>query len=135
VTPAQEQTSPAAGIAPASDGLADLYAMTLSCTSAALNAAAREAAKAPSQGKYQFAYFKIISDSMHAVYEVHFKSNYPEEPDLKYCVSVYCQQGWDPNSTTSVSLINNGSQPARATAAGVPHHPADCGDQQTPVQR
>ena len=135
VTPAQGQISPGADITPATDGLAELYAMTLPCPSAALNAAAREAAKiqAHSQGAYQFVYFKSISDSDR--YEVHFTSNDPKEPDLNYCVSVYCQQGWDPNSTTSVSLMKDGSQPAGASAMGAAHHMADCGDQQTPVQR
>jgi hypothetical protein len=135
VTPAQGQISPGADITPATDGLAELYAMTLPCPSAALNAAAREAAKvqARSQGTYQFVYFKTISDSDQ--YEVHFTSNDPNEPDLNYCVSVYCQQGWDPNSKTSVSLMKDGSQPAGASAMGAAHHMADCGDQQTPVQR
>jgi len=135
VTPAQGQISPGADIRPAIDGFADLFAMTLPCPSAALNAAAREAAKvqAHSQGTYQFVYFKSISDS--DSYEVHFTSNDPKEPDLNYCVSVYCQQGWDPNSTTSVSLMKDGSQPAGASAMGAAHQMADCGDQQTPVQR
>jgi hypothetical protein len=79
-------------------GLRDLDAMTFSCSKAALNAAAREAAKAPAQGTYQFAYFKIIAGSHHASYEVHFTSNYTGEPELKYCVMLYCQQGWDPGA-------------------------------------
>jgi hypothetical protein len=58
------------------DGLSDLNALTFSCPRAGLNAAARQAAKVPSQGTYQFAYFKIISGTHHAAYEVHFKSNY-----------------------------------------------------------
>ena len=53
--------------------------MTFGCPKAGLNAAAREAAKVPSQGTYQFSYFKIINDSHHAAYEVHFKSNYQGE--------------------------------------------------------
>jgi hypothetical protein len=133
VAPAQEQLSPGAD-RPATDGFADLYAMTLPCPSAALNAAAREAAKVQAQAKghYQFVYFKIIDDSDH--YEVHFTSNDPEEPDLNYCVSVYCQQGWDPNTTTSVSLMKQGSHSAEASAMGSARHIADCGDQQMPVQ-
>jgi hypothetical protein len=135
VTPAQEQPIPVAGIAPTSDGLGDLEAMTLGCPKAGLNAAAREAAKVTSQGHYQFAYFRIVSDSHHSSYEVHFKSNYHGEPDLKYCVSVYCQQGWDPKtSKTSVSLIGNKPQPTEAKAVGAAHG-ADCGDQQTHVKR
>jgi hypothetical protein len=89
------------------DGLGDLSAMTLGCPQAGLNAAAREAAKAPSQGTYQFSGFRIVSDSHHASYEVQFKSNYVGEPDLKYCVAVYCQQGWDPKTTKiSVRLMD-----------------------------
>ena len=99
----QEQSAAVAGTAPSSYGLSDLDAMTFSCPKAGLNAAAREAAKVPSQGTYQFAYFKIINDAHHAAYEVHFKSNYVGEPDLKYCVAMYCQQGWDPN-TTEISV-------------------------------
>src|SRR6188472_3616165 len=76
-------------------GLADLDNMTFDCPKAGLNAAAREAAKVPSQGTYQFSYFKIINDTHHAAYEVHFKSNYEGEADLKYCVAMYCQQGWN----------------------------------------
>jgi hypothetical protein len=85
--------------APASQGLADLDAMTFDCPKAGLNAAAREAAKVPSQGTYQFSYFKIINDAHHASYEVHFRSNYVGEPELRYCVLMYCQQGWNPNTT------------------------------------
>ena len=117
--------------APAPGGLTDLDAMTFSCAKAGLNAAAREAAKVPSQGTYQFAYFKIISDSHHAAYEVHFKSNYEGEADLKYCVSIYCQQGWDPKTAkTSVTLIGK-ERPRAGTAA----HGAACRDQPAPANR
>ena len=117
--------------APATGGLTDLDALTFSCAKAGLNAAAREAATVPSQGSYQFAYFKIISDSHHAEYEVHFKSNYEGEADLKYCVSIYCQQGWDPKTTkTSVTLI--GKERPRA---GVAAHRAACGEQPAPAKR
>jgi hypothetical protein len=109
--------------------MSDLAKMTFSCPQAGLNAAAREAAKVPSQGNYQFAYFKIINDSHHSLYEIHFKSNYQAEADLKYCVSVYCQQGQD--LAPSVSLISNEPQPTAAAAA----HSADCGNQQTRAQR
>ena len=126
----QEQSAPVAGTAPASDGLSDLDAMTFGCPKAALNAAAREAAKVPSQGTYQFAYFKIINDSHHASYEVHFKSNYQGEADLKYCVAIYCQQGWDPKTTkTSVTLMGNERQMRGAA------HGADCGAKPAPVKR
>lgn len=110
--------TPPAPPAPAADnGLNDLAAMTFGCPRAALNAAAREAAKAPSQGSYQFAYFGIVSDSHHAAYEVHFKSNYQTEPVLKYCVAIYCQQGWDPNTTkTSVTLMGADAKPGKAAA-------------------
>jgi hypothetical protein len=112
-TPPQP-TAPAPDAPPADNGLNDLAAMTFGCPKAALNAAAREAAKAPSEGTYQFAYFGVLSDSHHAAYEVHFKSNYQSEPLLKYCVAIYCQQGWDPRTTkTEVSLM-----PATNDAAG-----------------
>jgi hypothetical protein len=57
---------------------------------------AREAAKVSARGTYQFSYFNIIKESHHARYEVHFRSNYEGEPELKYCVVLYCQRGWDP---------------------------------------
>jgi hypothetical protein len=108
-----------------------LDAMTFGCPKAALNAAAREAAKVPSKGTYQFAYFSTNSDSHHASYEIHFKSNYVGEPDLKYCVAIYCQQGWDPQTTkTSVTLMDNKRQPAEGKA-----HGAECGVKPTPVKR
>jgi len=127
----QEQSAAVAGTAPASNGLSDLDAMTFSCPKAGLNAAAREAAKVPSQGTYQFAYFDIINDAHHATYEVHFESNYVGEPDLKYCVSMYCQQGLDPNNTEIlVSLMSNERQPAGGAA-----HGAVCGNMQAPAKR
>jgi hypothetical protein len=127
----QEQSASVAGTAPASNGLSDLEAMTFSCPKAALNIAAREAAKVPSQGTYQFAYFRINNDSHHASYEVHFKSNYQGEADLKYCVVMYCQQGWDPKTTqTSVILMDK----ARQSGAGAAHA-AECGDKQAPAKR
>lgn len=133
-SPPQEQSSPVADTVPAGGGLSDLDAMTFGCPKAGLNAAAREAAKAPTQGNYQFTYFRIVSDAHHSVYEVHFKSNVNGEPDLKYCVSVYCQQGWDPRtSKTTVSLESNGPQRTGASTAGAAHG-ADCGDQQTRVK-
>jgi hypothetical protein len=116
--------------APERDSLSDLDAMTFSCPKAALNAAAREAARVPSQGTYQFAYFRIINDSHHASYEIHFKSNYQGETDLRYCVAVYCQQGWDPRTKTSVTLMTNARQ-----RAGIAGHGAQCGTQQTPANR
>ena len=110
------------------DGLSDLEAMTFDCPKAALNAAAREAAKVTSQGTYQFAYFNIINDSHHSTYEIHFKSNYHGEPDLNYCVILYCQQGWDPKTAaTSVTRIPN--EPQRAGGTG---HGVACGNTQAP---
>jgi hypothetical protein len=95
-------------VAPPTRALDDLDAMTFDCPKAGLNAAAREAAKVPTQGTYQFSYFKIISDAHHATYEVHFKSNYVGEQELRYCVSIYCQQGWDPSKTmVGVMLMSN----------------------------
>lgn len=127
----QRQSPPLENTAPAGDGLSDLNARTFSCARAGLNAAAREAAKAPSQGSYQFSYFKIIKDTHHSFYQVHFKSNYSDEPDLKYCVSIYCQQGWDPNTKQmSVRLISNERKETQAAA-----HGADCGNEQMQVKR
>lgn len=112
--------------APASHGLADLDGMTFDCPKAGLNAAAREAAKAPSQGTYQFAYFRIINDAHHASYEVHFKSNYVGEPELRYCVFMYCQQGWDPNTTrVDVRLMNDEGPHRAARRQEGCHAPAD----------
>lgn len=140
-TPVQGAAPRAAAQAVASEappvgGLNDLDAVTLGCPKAGLNAAAREAAKARAQGRYQFSYFKMISDSHHSLYEVHFKSNHHEDPDLKYCVSVYCQQGWDPKTTkTSVDLMGVGPKPDHANAAGAGHG-AHCGSEaQTRVKK
>jgi hypothetical protein len=117
--------------ASASGGLGELSAMTFDCPRAGLNAAAREAAKTPSQGTYQFSFFRIISNSHHAAYEVHFKSNVASEPDLKYCVAMYCQQGWDPKtSETSVRLLANA--PARGKAAT---HASRCGHERAAARR
>jgi hypothetical protein len=126
-----EQSAPVAEKAPAIDGLSDLDAMTFSCAKASLNAAAGQAAKVPSLGTYQFSYFKIISDSHHSAYEVHFKSNYKGEADLKYCVTIYCQQGWDPKTTQiSVRLMTNERQSTEVMA-----HGAECGNKQEPAKR
>lgn len=127
----QQQSAPPEGAAPAGDGLSDLNAVTFSCVRAGLNAAGREAAKAQSQGTYQFSYFKIIKDTHHSFYEVHFKSNYSGEPDLKYCVAIYCQQGWDPKTTQiSVRPMSNERQRVQVAA-----HGGDCGNEQMPVKR
>jgi hypothetical protein len=127
----QEKSAPVAGPAPASNGLSDLDAMTFGCVKAGLNVAAAEAAKVPSQGTYQFSYFKIINDSHHSSYEIHFKSNYQGEADLKYCVAVYCQQGWDPKTTKiSVRLMSNERQEMGAAA-----HETVCGQTQAPTKR
>lgn len=127
----QRASAPSEAAVPQSDGLSDLSATTFSCVRAGLNAAAREAAKAPSQGSYQFSSFKIIKDAHHSFYEVHFKSNYSAEPDLKYCVAIYCQQGWDPN-TAQVTVNSIGA--ARKLAQAVTHA-ADCGNEQMPAWR
>jgi len=101
--------------APLSQDLADLDAMTFDCPRAGLNAAARKAAKVPSQGTYQFSYFRIVNDAHHASYEVHFKSNYVGEPELRYCVSMYCQQGWDPRTTRIDVALMSEEQASHAT--------------------
>jgi hypothetical protein len=122
---AQAQVTPAT----LPDGLSDLEPMTFACPMAALNAAARQAAKAPSQGTYQFSYFRIINDSHHASYEVHFTSNYAGEVELRYCVEIYCQQGWDPKTTkASITLMSTQRE-------GVTTHGAACGVHMPPVNR
>lgn len=127
----QDQIAPAERAEPGSAALSDLDRMTFGCPKAALNAAAREAAKVTSQGSYQFSYFKIINDSHHSSYEIDFKSNYEGEPVLKYCVAIYCQQGWDPTTTKAeVTLMGNTRQ-----SAGMPAHGADCGDKPGAVKR
>jgi hypothetical protein len=88
--------SPALALANPS-GLGDLEKMTFSCPEAGLNAAAREAAKVPTAGAYQFGYFKLINDSSNSTYEVGFKSNVSGEPDVNYTVTVYCQVGIPPH--------------------------------------
>lgn len=130
--PEPREQPAAVSVAEAPDnGLRDLEAVTLSCPKAALNAAAREAAKAPTEGTYQFAHFHIINDSHHASYEVRFKSNYQGEPELKYCVSMYCQQGWDPRTTrTSVRLLRE-----ERRRAGTAAHEAACGREHAPMNR
>jgi hypothetical protein len=127
-TATQKQPA-AAGAASAGDDLSDLDKLTFSCVKAGLNAAAREAAKAPTQGSYQFAYFNFINPSS---YEVGFTSNHPlEEPELKYCVAIYCQLGWDPKTVTpSVSLMGTAPQ-----SEGMAAHKADCDGKQAPAKR
>lgn len=121
--PALSSAGPAPTAVSSAAGLADLASMTFSCPQAALNAAAREAAKAPTQGTYQFAYFNIVNDAHHATYEVHFRSNVQSEPSLRYCVALYCQQGWDPRtSKTEVMLMT-----AQAKSTRQPAHAASCG--------
>jgi len=128
--PPQEQTAPGAAPAPGEVSLNDLNGMTFSCSKAGLNAAAREAATAPAKGRYQFSYFRLVSSSHHSTYEVHFKSNNYEDPDLKYCVSVYCQQGWDPRAASpTVSLMGKAARSTKADAAGA-DHVAECGEHQ-----
>jgi hypothetical protein len=126
-----EPSAPVADSVPASDGVSDLGARTFGCVKAGLNAAAREAAKVPSQGTYQFSYFKLLDESHHSTYEVHFKSNYQGEADLQYCVAIYCQQGWDPKTTrASVRLMSKERQPK-----GMATHGAECGKKPAPVKR
>lgn len=126
--PMSEQSPAARGLADMPEGLGDLDAMTFACVKAGLNAAAREAGKAPAQGRYQFSYFRIVDASHQAMYEVHFKSNYHGEPDLKYCVALYCQQGIDPRTAkTSISLVGDKAAP-RASRAAAMGHAADCSE-------
>ena len=128
--PQQEQPAAVPPAAPAATGLSDLEALTRSCSMAALNAAARRAADAPSQGRYQFSYFNLVSDSHHGQYEVHFTSNYEGEPVLKYCVEIYCQQGWDPRNAKA-TITEMSKAPQRGAKAP---HPAGCGQIHTPAR-
>jgi hypothetical protein len=105
--------------APSVDSLRDLDALTFSCPRAALNAAAREAAKVQARGTYQFSYFNIINESHHARYEVHFRSNYQGEPELKYCVVLYCQQGWDPAKAETAVTLMSAKKSSATVASGV----------------
>jgi hypothetical protein len=127
----QEPSGQTTEAAPATSGLSDLESLTFGCPKAALNAAARRASEMPSQGTYQFSYFNIVSNTHHAVYEVHFKSNYAEEPELKYCVEMYCQQGWDPKTAkTSITVMSSAPRHAGAGA-----HADSCSPVRTPVRR
>jgi hypothetical protein len=113
---------PAAPVGESADnGLNELAAMTFGCPKAALNAAASAAAKVPSEGTYQFAYFGIVSDSHHAMYEVHFKSNYQSEAPLRYCVAIYCQQGWDPKTTQPLVTLIDDTKHAPTSKAPASH--------------
>jgi hypothetical protein len=121
-SPPQPEAAPGAAAAAEAaaelPNLNDLATMTFDCPKAGLNAAAREAAKAPTRGSYQFSSFGIVSDGHHAAYEVQFKSNHHADPILKYCVAIYCQQGWDPRKTkTMVTLMEADSQPTKKTDA------------------
>jgi hypothetical protein len=119
----QEQPAAVTAAAPVGSGLSDLEALTRSCSMAALNAAARRAANVPTQGKYQFSYFNLVSDSHHAQYEVHFTSNYEGESVVKYCVEIYCQQGWDPKTAkATITVMSN--RPQRPSTAP---NQSDCG--------
>jgi hypothetical protein len=125
---------PAPGPKTAAPGsLSDLEKTTFACPKAGLNAAAREVLKYPSQGIYQFSYFNIVSASHHAAYEVHFRSNYAAEPVLKFCVAIYCQQGFDP-ATTKTSVVLMGTN-AAAHAASAGHAANACSPRRTPARR
>ena len=126
----QAQPATATAAAPVASGLSDLEALTKSCSMAALNAAARRAANVPSQGKYQFSYFNLLSDSHPAQYEVHFPSNYEGESVLRYCVEIYCQQGWDPRTAKATITVMSNS---RQRAAADPHR-TGCSQMHTPAK-
>jgi hypothetical protein len=113
-------------------GLGDLEKATFACPKAALNAAAREVATRRSQGTYQFSYFNIVSGSHHGAYEVHFTSNYAAEPVLKFCVTIYCQQGFDPATTTGVALMDTN---AARHAGGAGHAANACAPTRAPARR
>jgi len=127
---AQEKPADVMSSAPAKSGLSDLEALTRSCSMAALNAAARRAASVPTQGKYQFTYFNLVSDSHHGLYEVHFRSNYQGESELKYCVEIYCQQGWDPKTAkATITVLSNSPQ-----REAVDPHTGGCGQMNMPAK-
>jgi hypothetical protein len=131
-TPATQLATPAADAAVSGNDLKELESMTFGCPRAGLNAAAREAAKERSQGTYQFSFFRIVSESHHGAYEVHFKSNYADEPELKYCVVVYCQQGWDPKTAKmTVTKMTVTPRPGKAAAT----HESMCGAVKPPPRR
>jgi hypothetical protein len=117
--------------APIENNLSDLDAMTFTCSKAALNLAALEAKKAPSQGSYEFSFFRIATNSHHAQYEVHFKSNVYDEPDLKYCVSIYCQQGWDPKTAKATVKLISDIGPLSSNAKTSTHE-TSCGHEPPP---
>lgn len=127
-SPSPEPTRPVVeAVASVGDGLSDLSAMTFACPKAALNAAARAAKAVKSQGSYQFSYFRMLNNAHHGLYEVHFKSNVHDEPELKYCVSLYCQQGWDRKTAkTEVRLVSD-------SKGG--KHDGHCGDEAVPVKK
>ncbi len=127
--PAPPALTPEAGSAA---GLVDLEKTTFACPKAALNAAAREVAKYPSQGTYQFSYFNIARSGHHAAYEVRFMSNYADEPVLKFCVMLYCQQGFDPSTTTDVALIG---EKGRSHASSVGHAADACSPPKATAKR
>ena len=114
-------------------GLSDLEKATFACPKAALNAAAREVASHPGQGTYQFSYFNIVSGSHHAAYEVHFTSNYAADPVLRFCVAIYCQQGFDP-ATTKADVTLLGTK-AAAMTRGAGHAANACSPPRTPAGR
>jgi hypothetical protein len=127
------------GAAPAGTELSlnDLGSMAFNCTKAGLNAAAREAAKERAKGNYlgdyQFSYFKLVSSSHHSIFEVHFKSNNYQDQALKYCVDVYCQQGWDPKTANpTVKRIDTAARSTRATGA---ERVEECSQHQTHVKQ
>ncbi|WP_145998510.1 hypothetical protein [Methyloterricola oryzae] len=132
-SPPPEPTRPVAeATASVGDGLSELSAMTFACPKAALNAAARAAKAVKSQGSYQFTYFRMLNNAHHSLYEVHFKSNVYDEPELKYCVSLYCQQGWDPKTAkTEVRLVDE-SKTGNSKAA---KHDALCGHEAVPGKK
>lgn len=88
---------------PAFADLGQLDSATFPCTAAALNAAAKAASAVQSKGSYHFTSFKEISGSSQYSAEVGFVSNDERDPALNYSVALYCQQGWDPNSTVQVT--------------------------------
>jgi hypothetical protein len=81
---------------------------------AGLNAAAREASRLPPRAPINSPFSGSSATPHHSTYEVHFKSKYEGEKELKYRVAIYCQQGWDPTNTQPmVTLMSDERRSAR----------------------
>jgi hypothetical protein len=62
---------------------------------------------------------------------VHFTSNYEGESLLKYCVEIYCQQGWDPKAAKAKITVTSSNAARRAA---VDPHGSACGQIHPPAK-